>query len=208
MAGLRGRCAIVAIAVCCQINPAHLLVATVASESQSMPQPADSSKPRYTRVRSDDRYLIGLIRRGYDRSPTFRVLVDPLQHSNVIAFVQPGMCAGGRIRSCLVAVAASERDRHVRIRVAMRHTIENGLIAAVGHALQHAVEVAERLEVVDSASLSALYRRIATSRCGQGLSDECETERALATERTIYLELSAATGGLPPRRSNARGCLR
>ena len=46
--------------------------------------PEDAARPLYTHVRSGDRYFIALIRRGYDRSPTFRALVDTLQHSNVI----------------------------------------------------------------------------------------------------------------------------
>ena len=158
-------------------------------EGGAIAQTIEPSKPLYTRVRSEDRYLRGLIRRGYDQSPAFRELIDALQHSNVIVLVQPGLCAKGRIRSCLVAVDGSEHDRHIRIRLDPRHTIENGLIAAVAHELQHAVEVAESPDVLDSASLAALYRRIAIGRCGQGLSDECETTRALTTERTVYLEL-------------------
>jgi hypothetical protein len=158
-------------------------------EVRSNAQTIDSPRPLYTRVRSDNEYLIGLIRRGYDQSPAFRELVDALQYSNVIVFVQPGLCAGARIRSCLVAVAGSNHDRHIRIRVDPAHTIENGLIAAIAHELQHAIEVAERPDVLDSASLAALYRRIAIGRCGQGLSNECETTRALTTERTVYLEL-------------------
>jgi hypothetical protein len=158
-------------------------------EAGSNADTVDVPKPLYTRVRSDDRYVIGLIRRGYDQSPTFRELVDALQRTNVIVLVQPGLCAGGRIRSCLIAVAGSDRDRHIRIRLDPRHTVENGLIAAAAHELTHAVEVAERADVVDGAGLTALYRRIAIGRCGQGLSEECETTRALTTERTVYLEL-------------------
>src|SRR5262245_10241808 len=150
-------------------------IETIQKEAQTIAQPIPSPQFPYTRVRSNDQYLIGLIRRGYDQSPTFKGLVDALQHSNVIVFVQMGRCAGGRIRSCLVAVAGSDRDRHIRIRLDPQHTIENGMIAAAAHELQHAVEVAERPEVIDNASLAALYRRIATGRCGQGLSEECET---------------------------------
>ena len=158
-------------------------------ENDTTVGPADAVRPLYTRVRSDDRYVIALIRKGYERSVAFRELVDRIQQSNVIVFVQPGLCASGRIRSCLVAVAGSEHDRHIRIRLDPQHTIENGLIAAAAHELQHAVEVVEHPDVVDGGTLQALYRRIATGRCGQGLSEECETERALLTERTVFREL-------------------
>jgi hypothetical protein len=77
----------------------------------------DSAAPLFTRVRSTERYMIALIREGYDRSATFRQLVDALQRSNVIVFVQPGYCAGGRIRSCLVGIGGSLLERHIRIKV-------------------------------------------------------------------------------------------
>src|SRR5262245_47342024 len=93
----------------------------------------------YTRVRSTEQHFIALVREGYERSATFRDLVDTLQRSNVTVVVQPGLCAAGRIRSCLVSVVGSERERHVRIRMDPQRTFKMGLIAAVAHELQHAV---------------------------------------------------------------------
>jgi hypothetical protein len=151
--------------------------------------PSDRGAPAYTRVRSMNPYVAALVREGYERSAAFRSLVDTLQQSNATVIVQPGICAGGRIRSCLVAVAGSMRERQIRITVDPRHTIRNGLIAAVGHELQHAVEIAEHPEVIDAATAVALYRQMALGRCGQGLSEECETERALETERAVLREL-------------------
>jgi len=153
-------------------------------------KPADSlDKPKFTRVRSMDRYIFELVMKGYERSSTFRVLVDTLQQSNAIVLIQPGRCAGGRIRSCLVSVNGSDEERHIRIRVDPQHTIEIGLIAAVAHELQHAVEITERQDIVDAAGVLRLYRRIAYGRCQQGLSEECETSQALTTERKVLLEL-------------------
>ena len=149
----------------------------------------EAVRPAYTHVRSDNQYLIGLIRKGYHRSSAFRELIETLERSNVIVFVQPGLCAGGRIRSCLIGVAGSAHDRHIRIRLDPQHTVENGLIATAAHELQHAVEVAENEDVVDRTTLAALYHRIAVGRCGQGLSEECETNRALNTERTVFQQL-------------------
>src|SRR5262245_56432064 len=97
----------------------------------------------YSHVRSTDGYFILLIREGYHRSPTFRALVDTLEDSNVIVVVRPGLCAGGRIRSCLVSVSGSRHDRHVRITIDPQHTIRDRLIGGIAHELQHAVEIAE-----------------------------------------------------------------
>ena len=141
-----------------------------------------------------NQYVIALVRDGYEGSPTFRELVDTLQRSNVIVMVQPGLCAHGRIRSCLVSVNGSERDRHIRIIVDPQHTIRNGLIAAIAHELQHAVEIAEHPDVVDARGVIALYRQLAVGRCRDGLSEECETTRALETEKTVLGELSRRQG--------------
>ena len=151
----------------------------------------DDAPGLFTRVRSTQRFMIALIREGYDQSSAFRDLVDVLQQSNVIVFVQPASCAGGRIRSCLVSVNGSQRERHIRINVDT-HTSHEWLIATVAHELQHAVEIAEHPDVVDASGALELYRRIALGRCHDGLSEECETTRALATERKVLEELSHA----------------
>jgi hypothetical protein len=163
----------------------------------------------FTRVRSTDRFMIALVREGYDRSATFRELVERLQASNITVFVLPGYCSGGRFRACLVSVSGSDRARHIRIKVDP-HTTNDRLIATVAHELQHAVEIAEHLEVLDASSALALYRRISVGRCRQGLSDECETARALETERTVLAELSSGEASgrpqsfSPIRRPSAR----
>jgi hypothetical protein len=161
---------------------------------QAAPATPDDAPGLFTRVRSTERFVIALIREGYERSATFRDLVDTLQQSNIIVFVQPTVCAGGRIRSCLVSVTGSGLARHIRILVNTR-TSHNALIATVAHELQHAVEIAEDLDVTDASSVIQLYRRIAFGRCHEGLSEECETNRALATEKTVLRELHAQTRG-------------
>ena len=89
-------------------------------------------------------------------------------------------------------MSGSERERHIRIRVDPQHTLKNRLIATVAHELQHAVEVVEHPDVFDPPGLLELYRTIAFGRCREGLSEECETARALATEKRVLEELSLA----------------
>ena len=155
---------------------------------QAPPLVADDAPGLFTRVRSTERFMITLIREGYEQSPTFRELVDRLQRSNIIVFVQPAVCAGRRIRSCLVSVSGSALERHIRILVDTR-TSKNALIATVAHELQHAVEIAEHPDVTDASGTIKLYRRIAFGRCHEGLSEECETMRALDTEKAVLIEV-------------------
>src|SRR2546428_6289199 len=49
--------------------------------------------------------------------------------------------------------------------------------------LQHAVEIAEEPDVFDAAGALRLFRRLGFGRCHEGLSEECETARALAMEK-------------------------
>ncbi len=151
--------------------------------------PKGTNTPSFTRVHSTDTYVFGLVQEGYKRSTTFREIVEGLQRSNVLVMILPGLCANGRIRSCLVAVDGSDRDRHIRIKIDPRHTIRAGLIAAIAHELEHAVEIAEHPEVTDAPAARALYPRIASGRCAQGLSEECETMRALVAEKEVLQEL-------------------
>jgi len=150
----------------------------------------DDTPGLFTRVRSTQRFMIALIREGYDRSPVFRDLVEVLQRSNVIVLVQPASCAGGRIRSCLVSVTGFDGQRHIRINVDP-HRSHDWLIATVAHELQHAAEIAEHPEVADASAALKLYRMIAVGQCHEGLSEECETTRALMTERKVLEELYA-----------------
>lgn len=151
---------------------------------------SDHASLRFTRVRSSEPYINELIHEGYARSAAFRGLVDVLQHSNVVVSIHPLACAGGRIRSCLVAVEGSSRERHIWIKVDPQHTIKDRLIATIAHELQHAVEIAERPDVFDASSMLQLYRRISIGECGRGVSEECETVRALDTEKRVIEELS------------------
>jgi hypothetical protein len=56
----------------------------------------------------------------------------------------------------------------------------------------HAVEIAGHPEVINASDVLRLYRQIAIGRCCGGLSEECETARALATEAKVANELFAS----------------
>ena len=103
-----------------------------------------------------------------------------------------------------MSVEGSDRERQIRIKVDP-HTSHDWLIATVAHELQHAVEIAEHPEVFDASAALTLYRQIAFGRCHERLSEECETTRALATEKQVLKELYSHTRGAltskPDRRS-------
>ncbi len=85
-------------------------------------------------------------------------------------------------------MTGSEQARHIWIKVDP-HATHDWLLATIAHELQHAVEIVEHPDVVDATSVLRLYRDISFGKCRDGLSEACETKRALATERQVLEEL-------------------
>ena len=111
------------------------------------------------RIRPMQKEGARLIADGLAQSPTFRRLVERLEHSNVIVYVQlrPDMPLhrGGTLRF----LARSQTDSFLMIHL---NRVFNGrtLIALLGHELQHAAEVADAGGIGSAAELRALYQRL------------------------------------------------
>ena len=167
---------------------ANLLVAAlVFGATQGAVQRESSREVPLVRLKPADAELRRLIKAGFDRSTTFRSLIDAIHATNGIVTVQMGMCASGRFRSCVTDVSGNERVRTVRIKVDPR-TTDNRLIATIAHELHHATEILAE-DVRDANGALALYRRIGSGDCKKGLSDACETDAALAAEARVLEEL-------------------
>src|SRR5919109_1124611 len=100
-------------------------------------------------VRSDDPYVQSLIATGIERSPTFASLVDDLEQSDVVAFVEASRQLPSTLSGYLMFVTNTSACRYVLIRVTTRYT-DVQTIGTIGHELQHAAEIAAHPEVVDS----------------------------------------------------------
>jgi hypothetical protein len=148
--------------------------------------PADAS-----RVRSTDAAMLVLVREGAERSATFSTLVDTIGQSNGIVYVEFGYCAFGHLNGCLLPYIASSRgDRYLRIIVTpdKNRRSHDQLLALIAHELRHALEVIEHPEVVDVATMEAMYRRIGTPETGGPTG--YETSAARAAGDTALSELS------------------
>jgi hypothetical protein len=164
------------------------------------PAIAQTSSPALTRVKPAGPEMRRLILEGHARSAAFRALVDEIQRSNAIVVVQIGLCANGRIRSCVSNVDADVNGRYIRIKLNTKAT-DDRLIATIAHELQHAVEIVRDPETVDATTTLSLYRRIGTNDCRARLTDKCESEAALQIEAFVNAELAAGTGKRRPSTS-------
>lgn len=109
-------------------------------------------------VRPIDSRPNALIAEGARRSPMFRTLVDRLNRSTVIVYVEHRLLPG-QLSGRLSLIGRGQRWRYLRIEIECRQSTV-GQIAALGHELQHAVEIADAAAAVDEPSIRALYGMI------------------------------------------------
>ena len=141
-------------------------------------------------VRAIDSRLDALIVEGARRSPLFRTLVNHLNHSTVVVYVQSRLLPGN-LGGRLTFVGSGQPWRYLRIEIECRQSTVSQ-IAALGHELQHAVEIANAAAAVDQASIRALYGTI-----GFAIDDSqrrFESDAAKTAGTRIRRELSL---GLP-----------
>jgi hypothetical protein len=100
-----------------------------------------------------------LIDEGIRRSPSFKALVERLNRSDVVVYINVtrDLPTGLDGRLCFMTYAGSVRYLHAQVLDGLG---VDGIIAVAAHELQHAVEVAEHPEVRDARALDRLYQRI------------------------------------------------
>ena len=95
-------------------------------------------------------------------SSTFQRLVATIEASNGIVYVEPGKCAE-RVPACLPAwMQSSGSYRFMRIVIDLKRlNSERVLMGAIGHELQHAIEVLSDVGVTDGSQMFFFYGRYA-----------------------------------------------
>lgn len=148
--------------------------------------PAATVNP-YAHVRAMQTAADDIVAEGMARSATFRRLVNRLEQSDVIVYVdiRPDMPPniGGSLR--FLAMSATTRFLRVQLN---RADSRLWLVALLGHELQHAVEVADARDVQSASDLKDLYLRIGVAT-GPNAFDSMAARQAGYTVRD---EVSAA----------------
>jgi hypothetical protein len=119
---------------------------------------APASVPGGPRVRPTDGRSAALLVEGLRRSETMRSIVEQLESRNVIVYVRMQPSLAGRWAGSLTWIAATSRFRYVQVALSpqLRRT---AAIAALGHELHHALEVANEPSIVSPGTLNDYYRR-------------------------------------------------
>jgi hypothetical protein len=159
-----------------------------ASSLEGGQAPTAGSATELVRVRSSNPLVADAIVRAIEQSTTFRQLNDTIATTNGIVYVEEGRCRYN-VRACLMhSVQIAGSFRYLRILVTLPRAIGCELPAAIGHELQHAVEVLQNPKIVDFNTLFLFYLRAApTTR-----SEVFETEAARRAGLRVRAEVIAS----------------
>jgi hypothetical protein len=140
-----------------------------------------------THVRTTESTISALIEKGVSQSSTFRRLVDTLNASDVIVYIEPKLsreALGGFLQNDVLARGGY---RYLRVALDM-HGSPGRVIPILAHELQHAVEVAENPDARSAEALQRLFARLAIEfACN---STNCsETQAAKDVEEAVKIDL-------------------
>jgi hypothetical protein len=141
--------------------------------------------PDASRVRSHSERIIAAMSEAQRRSHTFRALVDRLERSDLIVYLESGHCAQLQVLSCLSMTSGARAQRYLRVTIDIQHP-RTLIIQQIAHELQHAIELAGTPQVVDADTLRAFYSRIGSVDI---VPDTFETIAAVAVAAAVAGEI-------------------
>lgn len=168
---------------------ALLLVLLISAPPVAADSVPDTGQPH---VRITDRHLRTLFAEGVRSSPTLRALVSRLDASDVVVYVQPDPYASPGFAGRLTLLSVVGDIRYVLVRVAPLSSAVQEL-GMVGHELQHAVEVAEKPEIVDASSMYREYMRMGYVSGSTGSGLVFDTRAAIEVGELVSQELRSAS---------------
>jgi hypothetical protein len=147
---------------------------------------ADALTAAAARVRSSTPALVTLIREAEDRSVTFRGLVETINVSDGIVYVERGDC-GDNMRACLVGLTMAGANRIIWAKVAQRKP-DWDLMGSVAHELCHAIEVLTGSDVTSTWAMYDFFLREG-HRGARGATGTFETDAAIESGNAVRSEL-------------------
>lgn len=160
--------------------------------------PGDRAYGTSDRLRPQGSRVESWLREARRRSPTVRRLIERIEQSDVIVYLDISRNLSPNVSACLTWMAATTSRRIVR--ASFRPDLgASEAIAMLAHELQHVVEVVAHPEVRSTATLLDLYTRIGHPTGTNGL--RWDTADAIALGTLARLEV---TGGFKPNPAEVR----
>jgi hypothetical protein len=140
---------------CALLTIVFLVCVSTPHAAQAQPPSAATGSPR---VRANDGRTAAILLEGLRRSETLRVLVDEIEQSDVIVYLEIQWNLRRGLAGGLTWVAGTKSFRYVRISLSPYLT-GDVMVATLGHELQHAVEIAREPSIVSGVTLASYYTR-------------------------------------------------
>ena len=109
-------------------------------------------------VRSTNPFIRALMAEAADRSRTFRRLVEAIERSDGIVYVESGVCGHGAQACLVMSVTPAAGYRILRI-LLNTHRHPWDLMESIGHELRHALEVLDDRSLISGADVYLFYAR-------------------------------------------------
>jgi hypothetical protein len=155
----------------------------------SVRRASGTAEPSIMRVRSsgDDTVAV-LLHDAFERSATFRQLVETIGHTNGLVYVDSGKCKPGFAACLLMSVKVAGPNRLLRI-VVETHRKPPEVMASIGHELQHAIEALSEPGVTNNALMEQFFERLTGSPTARGQL-EFETSQAVKVGDMVLTEVT------------------
>lgn len=148
------------------------------------------ANPAIAEVRSTNPFIRALIAEAAGRSRTFHRLVETIEASDGIVYVESGTCGHGAQACLAMSVTAAGPYRILRILI-NTHRRRWDLMESIGHELRHAIEVLENPRLVDAAAIYLFYAQ-ETGMVDHAFETGAAREAGFAVRREIESSFAAA----------------
>jgi len=150
------------------------------------PAAAADGEPPHVRV--SDRNLKALLDFGVANSPTLAALVDRIEQTSVLVFVDCGGRMPSRVGARLIFVTSVNGLRYVKIEIDCTLTPLQR-VPLLAHEFQHALEVGSREDIIDTNSMESYYEEVGFEVSSDLSHRAFETAAAMDAQRRVQAEM-------------------
>lgn len=164
-----------------------ILLVSISASLAAQPTEVRTPLAGGPRVRASDGRTAAILLDGLSRSETVRLLVDEIERSDVIAYLEINWHLRRGLAGSLTWVAGTPSSRYVRISLSPDLT-GDVTVATLAHELQHAVEIAREPSIVNSTTMAGYYAKNGLSMTGH--LNGWDTQAARQTGDEVRRELA------------------
>jgi len=148
---------------------------------------ANGEAAEFEHVRSEEASIRGLLRNGYERSTTFKALVDEIESRPGIVYIAQAVALSRGMHGALLHAVGGSREIPI-FRVLLKTNLgREEAMAILAHELQHVLEVLHAGSPADAAAMARLFGALDH----QIEDSKFETEDARAIASRVLSELRA-----------------